>query len=96
MEHLPYDDISAHMRKIDRYTTLWARQAHAAGRRTGTFELATSALWAFLRNYVLRRGFVLGRAGLAVSAMNSYYTYTKLAKLDELQRGAALHHLQPR
>ena len=35
MEHHPYDDVSAHMRKIDRYTTLWARQAHEAGRRTG-------------------------------------------------------------
>jgi hypothetical protein len=90
LEHYPYDDISAHMRKIDWYTSLWARQAYDAGRRTGTLELATSPLFAFLRNYVLKAGFRLGRAGMAVSAMNSYYTYTKLAKLDELsRRGAA-------
>jgi glycosyltransferase involved in cell wall biosynthesis len=86
MEHHPYDDVSAHMRKIDRYTTLWALQAHEAGRRTGTLELALSPAWAFLRNYVLKGGVRLGRAGLTVSAMNSYYTYTKLAKLDELAR----------
>jgi glycosyltransferase involved in cell wall biosynthesis len=86
MEHHPYDDISAHMRKIDWYTSLWAQQAHQGGRRTGAFELATSPLFAFLRNYVLKAGFRLGRAGMAVSAMNSYYTYTKLAKLDELCR----------
>jgi glycosyltransferase involved in cell wall biosynthesis len=86
MEHHPYADIAAHMRKIDSYTTLWARQAHAAGRRTGAFELATSPLWAFLRNYVLKGGVRFGRAGLTVSAMNSYYTYAKLAKLEELTR----------
>jgi glycosyltransferase involved in cell wall biosynthesis len=86
MEHHPYDDVSAHMRKIDSYTSLWARQAYDGGRRTGAFELAASPLFAFVRNYVLRAGFRLGRAGMAVSAMNSYYTYTKLAKLDELTR----------
>ena len=34
LEHHPYADISDHLRKIDSYTTLWARQAHAAGRRS--------------------------------------------------------------
>jgi glycosyltransferase involved in cell wall biosynthesis len=86
MEHHPYDNLSAHMQKIDRYTTLWAQQAFDAGRRTGEVEMALSAVWAFLRNYVLKRGVALGRAGLTVSAMNSFYTYTKLAKLDELTR----------
>jgi glycosyltransferase involved in cell wall biosynthesis len=86
MEHHPYTDISAHMRKIDSYTSLWARQAYDSGRRTGAIELATSPLFAFVRNYLLKGGFVLGRAGMAVSSMNSYYTYTKLAKLDELAR----------
>ncbi len=86
MEHHPYDDVSAHMRKIDRYTTLWAQQAFDAGRRTGEIEMALSAVWAFVRNYALKGGVALGRPGLTVSAMNSYYTYTKLAKLDELTR----------
>lgn len=86
MEHHPYADVSAHMRKIDSYTTLWARQAYDAGRRTGAFELVASPLFAFARNYVLKAGFRLGRVGITVSAMNSYYTYAKLAKLDELAR----------
>ena len=63
---------------------------HAGGaphRRTSTCVIAAD--WAFLRNYVLKRGFLLGRAGLTVSALNSYYTYVKLAKLDELARTAA-------
>jgi glycosyltransferase involved in cell wall biosynthesis len=86
MEHHPYADVSAHMRKIDSYTTLWARQAYDSGRRARAFELVASPLFAFVRNYVLRAGFTLGRVGITVSAMNSYYTYAKLAKLDELAR----------
>lgn len=84
MEHHPYADIADHLRKIDLYTTLWARQASAAGRKTSAPEMVASALWAFLRNYLVKRGFALGKAGLTVSTLNAYYTYAKLAKLDEL------------
>jgi glycosyltransferase involved in cell wall biosynthesis len=84
MEHHPYADIADHVRKINLYTTLWARQASAAGRKTSPPEMAASSFWAFLRNYVVKGGFTLGKAGLAVSTLNAYYTYLKLAKLDEL------------
>ena len=87
IHHHPYDDIAHHMRKIDDYTTLWARDAHEAGRRTVAVEAAGAAGWAFLRNYVLKGGFLLGEAGLTVSLLNAHYTHAKLAKLRELARG---------
>lgn len=86
IEHHPYRDISDHMRKIDAYTTLWALQAFESGRRTGALETAGATLWAFLRNYVLRGGLRLGAVGLTVSTLNTYYTFAKLAKLQERQR----------
>ena len=85
MEHHPYQDIAEHMQKIDTYTTLWARQAWEAGRRASLVDLVFAPGFAFLRNVALRRGFILGRAGLTVSTMNAYYTYIKLAKLAEIQ-----------
>jgi glycosyltransferase involved in cell wall biosynthesis len=84
LEHHPYANIGDHLRKIDRYTDLWARQAYAAGRTTGTLEIAGATAWAFLRNYALRAGFLLGGAGLTISALNAHYTHVKLAKLLEL------------
>jgi glycosyltransferase involved in cell wall biosynthesis len=86
MQHYPYVDISDHMRTIDVYTTLWARQAHAEGRRTNSVAMSLGAGWSFVRNYVVKGGFLLGEAGLTVSTLNSYYTYAKLAKLQELTR----------
>jgi glycosyltransferase involved in cell wall biosynthesis len=86
--HHPYADISDHLRKIDVYTTLWARQAFVAGRRVGPLEMAASSAWAFVRNYLLRGGIRLGSAGLTISTLNAYYTYVKLAKLEEQARAA--------
>jgi glycosyltransferase involved in cell wall biosynthesis len=84
LEHHPYADIADHMRKIDSYTTLWAQQARASGRSSNVVDMAAGASWAFFRNYVLRRGFLLGSAGFIISVLNTYYTFAKLAKLREL------------
>jgi len=89
LEHHPYADISDHLRKIDSYTTLWARQAHAAGRRSNLADMSAGASWAFFRNYVLKRGFLLGSTGVIVSVLNTHYTFAKLAKLRELDRSGA-------
>ncbi len=90
LEHHPYADISDHLRKIDAYTSLWARQAYAAGRRSNVLDMTAGASWAFFRNYVLKRGALLGSAGYIVSVLNTHYTFAKLAKLRELggSRGA--------
>jgi glycosyltransferase involved in cell wall biosynthesis len=88
LEHHPYVDISDHLRKIDSYTTLWARQAFAAGRRSNVLDMSAGASWAFFRNYVLKRGFLLGSAGFVISVLNTHYTFAKLAKLRELERAA--------
>ena len=89
LEHHPYADVSAHLRRIDLYTTLWAREAFAGGRRTSYLGMALNPAWAFFRNFVVKRGFLLGRTGLTVSALNAHYTQAKLAKLDELGRSTA-------
>jgi glycosyltransferase involved in cell wall biosynthesis len=86
IQHFPYTDIGHHLRKIDAYTTLWAEQAREDGRRAGWLEPSLAAAWAFVRSYVLRRGFLLGEAGLTVSAFAACYTFVKLAKLRERWR----------
>ena len=86
LQHFSHRDMSHHVQRIDRYTTLWAEQALAEGRNGGGAMALGASVWAFIRNYVLRRGFLLGQAGLTVSTLNAYYTYLKLAKLQELRR----------
>lgn len=86
IEHHPYADLSDHLRRIDAYTTLWAEDAFANGRRAGVASGYAAAAWALFRNLVWRRGLLLGRAGLTISAMNSFYVFMKYAKLAERTR----------
>jgi glycosyltransferase involved in cell wall biosynthesis len=83
LQHYPYRDISHHLGTIDRYTTLAAQQMRADGNVPSLAAVALHPPFAFLRNYVLRRGFLNGGAGFTVSVLNSYYVFLKLAKARE-------------
>ena len=86
LQHYPYRDLSEHLIRMDRYTTLAARQMFERGKRATRLELLLHPPVAFLRNYVLKGGFLDGKAGLVISLVNSYYVMLKFAKLWELQR----------
>lgn len=70
--------------KQNRYTTMWAEDAYAAGRRTGAMEIALRPPLRFLYLYVLRGGFLDGTAGLMVCFSSMSYTFLKYAKLWQL------------
>lgn len=83
IQHYAYRDLAGHVATINRYTTLAANQMAREGRHAGLTDLLIHPPAAFLRNYLLRRGCLQGRAGLLVSLMNSYYVLLKYAKLRE-------------
>jgi (heptosyl)LPS beta-1,4-glucosyltransferase len=87
LQHYPYRDISDHVISIDHYTTLAAEEWHAEGRRTNPLDILLHPPAAFLRNYIIRRGFRDGTAGFLISILNSYYVFLKVLKLWELQHG---------
>jgi glycosyltransferase involved in cell wall biosynthesis len=86
LEHYAYRDINHHLDTMNRYTTLAAEEMHEAGRRASTWDLVAHPAAAFLRNYVLRRGFTDGAAGFIISSMNAHYVFLKFAKLWALAR----------
>jgi len=89
LHHYSYRNLSDHLDRINAYTTLAARQMHEGGKRARAVDLLIHPPAAFLRNYVLRRGFLDGTAGLILSAVNTYSVFLKFAKLWEIQRLSA-------
>jgi glycosyltransferase involved in cell wall biosynthesis len=85
--HYAYLDIGHHHETMNRYTTLAAQEMFDSGRRASVFDLVLHPPAAFMRNYVLRRGFTDGTPGLIISAMNAHYVFLKFAKLWALARG---------
>jgi glycosyltransferase involved in cell wall biosynthesis len=86
LQHYSFRDVSDHVSRVNHYSTLAARQLHARGRRATPLDLVLHPPAAFLRNYVLRRGFLDGSAGLLISVVNAYSVFLKFAKLWELDR----------
>lgn len=79
--HETYRDLEAMLEKMNRYSTAGAERAQAEGRGSSFSSALAHALWAFLRTYVLRLGFLDGRLGLALAisvAEGTYYRYLKL------------------
>jgi glycosyltransferase involved in cell wall biosynthesis len=90
LQHFAYRDVGHHHATMERYTTLAAKEMYDKGRRAGVFDLTLHPFAAFIRNFILRRGFLDGTAGLVISSMNAYYVFLKFAKLW------ALDHPGPR
>jgi glycosyltransferase involved in cell wall biosynthesis len=90
LQHYSFRDLQDQIDRINRYTTLAARQMYERGQRTGPWALVAQPPAAFVRNYVLRRGFLDGTVGLTISLINSYAVFLKFAKLWELQKNSQL------
>ena len=84
--HRPYRDEQDHLRRIDRYASLWAEAAYRQGRRATPGFGAAASFFAFIRNYFLRRGIFLGSVGLKVSRLNAFYVQQKFVKLKALEQ----------
>ena len=86
--HESFRDLEQLLSKINQYSTASAQMLHQKNRTASLKKAVGHALWAFLRTYFFRAGFLDGREGfmLAVStAEGTYYRYLKLMLLNEKQ-----------
>lgn len=67
--------------KMNRYSSGRARDLRAKGRRGSLGSAVGHGLWAFVRTYLIKRGFLDGRMGFVLAVHNaetSYYRYLKM------------------
>jgi glycosyltransferase involved in cell wall biosynthesis len=86
IEHYSYRSLSDHLRQIDFFTTIAAREKHAAGQKPRLWRLLLHPIGKVIRMYLLKLGFLDGRAGFIVAVLGGYYVFLKYAKLWELSR----------
>lgn len=78
--HFTCDSLSQHLRTLDRYTSLAARELIAQRKPVPWPRLALDPAWTLFRTYVLRMGFLDGPQGIAIAWMAALYTFLKYAK----------------
>lgn len=69
--------------KLDRYAALWASQRRSAGRRAGPLSAPLHAAAYWLKNYVLRGGFLDGPMARRFHALHTRYVHRKYRLLRD-------------
>jgi len=82
--HYSYYSISGHMKQVDYFTDISARVLYEQRRKASCVRLIISPVFRFVRDYVLKRGFLDGYYGFVVCKISSYAVFLKYAKLREL------------
>ncbi|MDD2926178.1 glycosyltransferase family 2 protein [Rhodoferax sp.] len=88
--HLSFPDFESVLDKMNRYSSAGAQSMARRGVQSSLLAALGHGLWAFIRTYVIRRGFLDGQLGLALAISNAEGTYYRYAKrwLTARQRDA--------
>ena len=86
MTHHTCRSLGQYLEKLHRYATWGAADAFRQGRRAGPLELLFRPWWRFVRMYVIQAGFLDGRHGLVLCAMQAWGVFLKWAKVWEWER----------
>lgn len=84
--HYSFNSISEHLRTIDNFTEIGAREIIAKGKKVSMLSPLTHGLWTFIRLYFIKRGFLDGLAGFVVATLSFMHAFVKYAKVLLHQR----------
>ena len=84
--HYTYTTWKQYFAKFNQYTSLAAQSMFERNKRVGKAGALGHAVFTFIRDYLLRGGFLAGFMGLTMSMMASVYTFVKYLKLINLYR----------
>jgi glycosyltransferase involved in cell wall biosynthesis len=88
MLHYSFMNYSQVLQKLDRYSTASAEQAFARGKKSSPLKAVLHGMWAFVRTYFIRAGFLDGSQGFTLAMSNAHGTYYRYIKLWHLHQEA--------
>lgn len=84
--HYTYVSWEQYFNKFNLYTRLAAEKNYAKGKRANfVSDIMLRPLWAFIKMYIIKRGFLDGRLGFILSVFQLFYTMAKYVRLYWLQ-----------
>ena len=86
LHHHTYPTKEVHVAKMIRYGDLGARKLHQMGKKSSPIKAILRSAFTFLKMYILKMGFLDGKAGFELcktTAWGTWYKYQQLWKLRE-------------
>jgi len=87
LRHISYINLEEVLDKVNRYSTAGAAMLFSQGKPATLGKAVRHGIWAFIRTYFIRRGFLDGKMGFILAFSNAettYYRYLKLALLQQV------------
>ena len=84
--HYSYYTVSEHLTQMNNFSTILARSYFERGRRVYFFSVVLHPLWRFIKDLILKRGFLDGYYGFIVSVNSAHEVFLKYVKLNNIYR----------
>jgi len=82
--HWPIATYEEHIEKVNRFSSIAAREYFKLGRNVNGFSMIMHMVWRFIKAYLLRGGFMDGYNGFVISSLSAYSSFLKYLKLRQL------------
>lgn len=90
--HYTCDSLEDHLKRIEAYADLAARQMMAEGASPNAARRMLTPYWEFLRTYIFRLGVLDGAQGFWIAKMAGHYVRRRNAKWAMLAGGVPIHY----
>jgi glycosyltransferase involved in cell wall biosynthesis len=84
--HYSYYTVEEHIRQADKFSTIAAKELGNLGKTVTYFQIIINPVAKFIRNYILRLGFLDGFYGFIICRIAAHETYLKYTKARQLRR----------
>lgn len=84
--HYSYYTQEDHLRQIEYFSTIASKELFQRGKKTNYVMIGIKVVVQFLKNILLKKGFLDGATGWTIARLSAYATYKKYSKLMQLYR----------
>jgi len=84
--HYSYYTIKEHYKQIEKFTDISSQALFKKGKKSSWIKIYGSPIFKFIRSYILKTGFLDGKAGFTVCRLSALAKYKKYYKLRMLNR----------
>lgn len=85
ISHFPYDNTNDFLNKMQKYTTLYAKD-FCNKKQSSPLKALVHSLWCFIKNYFFQKGFLEGYEGFVIASYNAQTAFWKYIKLYEANK----------
>ena len=84
--HYTFHSVQQHIAQVDKFTEIASLAAYKKGKKAPLTKILIYPFWKFIRDFIIKRGFLDGYYGFLICTISAYATFLKYVKIRELTK----------